>query len=134
MKHDPAAPQADVRPDAATDATLRWLEPRLKDVPEELSAEIERCVRAAAPDGPGDDIVVETLTAGALTALDGIVASPQTRDSAARLLAADACLTYAFEAAADRRGDVSALAERLGLRGELGARLDAALADGSGPA
>ncbi len=130
MRRDPTA----AKPDAWTDATLRWLEPRLKDVPEELAVEIERCVRSATPNGPGDDIVTETLAASALAALDRVVASPQTRDSAARLLAADACLTYAFESGADRCGDLSGLAERLGLQGELGARLRAALAEHSGTA
>ena len=130
MRGDPTA----AKPEVPVVATLRWLESRLKDVPEELSAEIERCVRSAVPNGPGDDIVAETLAASALAALDRVLASPQTRDSATQLLAADACLTYAFESAADRRGGLSELAERLGLRGELGARLRAVLADDSGPA
>ncbi|MEN8143833.1 MAG: hypothetical protein ABFS14_02680 [Gemmatimonadota bacterium] len=121
-------------PDSPLEAALRWLEPRLVDVPAELSAEIERCVRAAAPTNLGSDTVAATLAAGALTALDMVIAAPQTRDSAPQLLAADACLTYAFESAAERRGDLAGLAERLGLRGELGARLRAALAADSGPA
>ncbi|MEE9208014.1 MAG: hypothetical protein V3U67_06490 [Gemmatimonadota bacterium] len=122
------------KPDSSAEATLRWLEPRLENVPPELSAEIERWVRSAAPNVLAHDIVTETLAASALAALDRVLAAPQTRDSAGQLLAADACLTYAFESAADQRGDLSGLAERLGLQGELGARLRAALADDSGPA
>ena len=55
------------------------------------------------------------------------------RDSALRLLSADAALTFAFEAAADLRGDVRALCHNLGPRGEFGRRLSASAADGSRP-
>jgi hypothetical protein len=64
-----------------------------------------------------EDVLVETA------------ADLQSRRAALRLLAADASLTYAFEAAADLELDVVDLADGLGPRGHLGALLDAA-ADG----
>ena len=67
----------------------------------------------------------------ALRGFDDVVEGMGSRPSALELLAADALLTYAFEAAADPSLGGSAsravqLADRVGPAGEIGARLAAA--------
>jgi hypothetical protein len=62
------------------------------------------------------------LATAALAGFEEVVGGSGRRVEALRLLAADAALTYAFEAAAEC-GTAAALAEWIGLRGELGARL-----------
>lgn len=102
--------------------TLRaWLEPRLGTAPQELAAAIRSCVDRSG--APPDASVPDALAAAAVTALDRVMAGPQSREAALRLLAADAVLTYAFEAAAELGMDLGALADRLGPTGSLGRRL-----------
>lgn len=107
-------------------ATERWLDERLDKAPSELAMDVRRLVRTVgfeAPDDSGDAIAALLARAG-LSGLDEIVEGCGGRETALRLLAADAALTLAFEAAAELGGDVQALCTRLGPCGELGRRLD----------
>lgn len=109
-------------------AALAWLEPRLEEVPEELAEAVRGCVRRAGEEdlsasgaGSGEPATVSGFLAeAAARELERILDLPQDRATAIRLLAVDASLTYAFESAADRGEDVSALSERYGLRGRFG--------------
>ncbi len=107
---------------ALSPAVERWLEPRLADVPPPLAdavrAVVGRVARAVEPDE-----IPDLLADAALLELDQVLGAPQSRAGALRLLAADASLTYAFEAAAELGDGAEALAIRLGLNGELGHRL-----------
>lgn len=107
------------------EATERWLEERLGEAPPELSAEVRSLVRAVAAESQDEsgDAVAMLLARAGLSGLDEIVDSRGGRESALRLLAADAALTLAFEAGAELNGDVQALCTWLGPRGELGNRL-----------
>lgn len=111
-----------------------WLEPRLQGAPTELATAVRKLVREAGDADPMGASIPERLASSALVGLDGVAAddapNPRSRHSALRLLAADAALTYAFEAAADLGADPGALADRLGPHGALGERLIAAR-DGS---
>jgi hypothetical protein len=109
-------------------SALAWLEERLDDVEPELATAVLRCVREAAQPRTGTP-VADVLADAAVAELTELAAGPQDRASARRLLAADAVLTYAFEAAAEEGGDPAELAERIGPRGVLGR----ALADVSRP-
>lgn len=106
-----------------------WLEPRLAVAPSELADAIRQLVRE--PDEGGADIPGR-LAAAALRGFDDVLtetsADLRSRRAALRLLAADASLTYAFEAAADLDIDIVDLADALGPRGVLGAMLDVATA------
>jgi hypothetical protein len=106
-------------------ATTRWLESRLVTAPAELSADIRSLV-SSLPDSELRD-PVRGLAAAALAGLEQVAGGAGVRREALRLLAADAALTYAFEAAADS-GRSEELAEAVGLRGELGRRLAEATA------
>ena len=109
--------------------TEAWLEERLRTAPDELSHDIRRLVRET----PAADLEdpVRGLARAALTGLEQVAGGTGEREEALRLLAADAALTYAFEAAAESdRSDE--LAEWVGLRGELGRRLAGAI-DASSP-
>ena len=113
-----------------------WLEPRLGGAPPELAAAIRRLLdqarepTAAGAAASGSDAIPDLLAVAALRGLDGVLEQTAvdrcSRADALRLLAADASLTYAFEAAADLGLDAVELADRLGPRGALGARLEAA--------
>ncbi len=106
-----------------------WLEPRLGAAPPELAAAIRDCLERAAP--APERAVPDALARAAEETLARVAAEPQTREAAVRLLAADALLTYAFEAAAETGADLRALADRFGPAGALGRRL-AALAGSAG--
>ena len=113
-----------------TYATERWLEPRLAHVPPALAAAVRESVaRVSRPVEPEE--IPEVLAEAALRELDDGLGKPQGRKGALKLLAADAILTYAFEAATVLGTDASALADRMGLNGEIGRRLRAV---GSGSA
>lgn len=106
----------------ASERALEWLRPRLEDgVPSDLAEAVRACVRSAEAD-PGTP-VPELLARAAVSELERLGDRPADRETAVRLLAADAALTYAFEAAAETGGDVAALADRVGLRGLIGERL-----------
>jgi hypothetical protein len=110
-------------------ALSAWLDEKLAGVPEELAREVRHLVLAETGIEPGPD-VVSRLASSALRGLDEVAVGSRDREVALRLLAADAALTYAFEAAAELGGDVGALAGSIGLHGELGARIAATSADG----
>lgn len=108
--------------------TGRWLRPRLQTAPPELRDDILELLETT----PGLDLSdpVDALAMAALAGLEQVVRGRGDRSEALRLLAADAALTYAFEAAAEA-GRSAELAVRVGLEGELGSRLrKAALARG----
>jgi hypothetical protein len=103
----------------------RWLEPRLTGAPAELAEAVRGLVREVESTSNGvEPAVPDILAAAALLGFDGVLdPGDPPRETALRLLAADAALTYAFEAAATLGTDVGELALRLGPRGELGRRL-----------
>ncbi len=115
-------------------ATDRWLEPRIAALPPELAGAVSAAVaRVASRERPVPVALAET----ALDELDAALAVRQDRGAALRLLAADALLTYAFEASVDPEiGGTAALASRLaeqvGPAGLLGARLAAGRGPGAG--
>lgn len=117
------------------EATLAWLEPRLVAAPPELADDVRVLVRAARGNGldEGGDAIAELLARAALKGLGEVVDGLGRRDSALRLLSADAALTFAFEAAADLGGDVRTLCHNLGPRGEFGRRLSGPSVSGSRP-
>ena len=100
--------------------THRWLQPRLAEAPRELRDDILRLLETT----PGLDLSepADALAMAALAGFEQVVAGAGDRSEALRLLAADAALTYAFEAAAEV-GRAAELAARVGLDGELGRRL-----------
>jgi len=111
-----------------------WLAPRLALAPPDLAGAIRELLReadnASALDHQevGDaETIPARLAVAALCGIDGVACGDEVTDrrrgTALRLLAADAALTYAFEAAADLGSDVVRLAARLGPRGALGDRL-----------
>ncbi|MFQ5678871.1 MAG: hypothetical protein ACE5HP_05370 [Gemmatimonadota bacterium] len=97
-----------------------WLEPRLARVPAELAEAIRSSLEAAAPHVSPSSSVADTLALAALEGFDRVLAGTRGRESAVHLLAADASLTYAFEAAAELGEDLLRLADRVGPRGRLG--------------
>ena len=102
------------------DPTRRWLEPRLRDTPAELAQDILRLLDTVPAEHLSDP--PRALASAALAGLDQVASGAGDRTEALRLLAADAALTWAFEAAAGE-GSVAGLAAAVGLRGELGRRL-----------
>lgn len=75
----------------------------------------------AAPEPlPDPASVPDTLAWIAVRELDRVADAPRDREAAVRLLAADACLTWAFEAAAGTDEELEGLADRAGLRGRIG--------------
>lgn len=136
---DPAAGASAPEDGAGSGAdVLAWLEPRLRDVPADLAsavrASVERVVdepsRGSGPSGSGvaQRAVIGPLAGilarAALTELDRVT-EMEGRGAALALLAADASLTYAFEAAAADETDPVELADAVGLRGAIGRRLRA---------
>lgn len=104
--------------DGSAPPALAWLEPRLARVPDELAERVRDVVGRAEP-GPVPDL----LAGAAVEELERLADAPQDRDAAVRLLAADATLTWAFEAAAELGGDVRGLTDATGLRGRIGRAL-----------
>jgi len=103
----------------------QWLEPRLAGAPGELAEAVRRLLQEGSADSDNTSPDIPGALAGAaMRGFDGVLASDDApRKVALRLLAADAALTYAFEAAATLGRDVDALARHLGPNGELGRRL-----------
>lgn len=113
-----------------------WLEPRFRSVPTDLAAAVRAAVdreleAGEATSTEGEDPagsagpVAGVLARAALRELDRVT-EMEGREAALALLAADAALTYSFEAALDDGGSPTDLAAAVGLRGALGRRLDAA--------
>ena len=93
--------------------TKDWLEARRPPAPEGLAAWLGPRVDGAEPAGGAEGDVGATLRARAFAALDRARTAPgRSRDSAWWLLAADALLTYACEAALEGN-DPDACLERL---------------------
>ncbi|MEE8487232.1 MAG: hypothetical protein V3S56_03610 [Gemmatimonadota bacterium] len=99
-----------------------WLEPRLAGAPHELAEAVRGLVSEVDLDADNSGLgVPETLAAAAMLGFEGVLEQPDPkRKDALRLLAADAALTYAFEAAASFGQDVDQLALRIGAGGDLG--------------
>lgn len=115
-------------------AAREWLEPRLAGVPPELAEAVRACLeRISSVVSPGWS-VPETLGHAAVDAFHQVLAGSQGREAAVRLLAADASLTYAFEAAAELGEDLEGLADRIGLRGRLGLGLSRLAPGAASPA
>jgi len=98
-----------------------WLTARLAEVTPDLAGAVVDLFERAAPGMWGPSRMAEA----ALDGLERVAAGGRDRDRALELLAADALLTYAFEAAADpaiggSARAAAALAERFGPAGELG--------------
>lgn len=113
------------------EAVGAWLAPRLGEAPEELAESVRSLVGEARAGsrarGVGPASLSDALAAAAILGFEQVVQDPargNERGSALRLLAADAVLTYAFEAAAGESAGASlALARRIGVAGVLGDRL-----------
>lgn len=117
--------------------TDEWLGPRLQGAPPELAVAVRELLDLVPParapgEGPGE--IPDRLATAAVRGFDGVLEatdpSPRSREAALRLLAADALLTYAFEAAADLETEVDELAERIGPAGTFGRLLLAAAGEG----
>jgi hypothetical protein len=97
----------------------RWIDGRRPPAPPSLHAAMLHAVATAEPDEEGvarsgEDAIAERLAAAGLHALTRVAAVPSRRAHALDLLAADALLTYACEAALDedspdRPGPVDAI-------------------------
>ena len=83
----------------------RWLEPRLQEAPESLRSRILEAVGNTTPNSPLPDKEEERLASLlqhiAERLLEIAKAGPPTRETAITLLAADALITFACEAAAE---------------------------------
>lgn len=113
-----------------------WLEPRFRSVPPDLAVAVRAAVdreleagepasaEKASPDGSAGPVAA-VLARAALRELDRVT-EMEGREAALALLAADAALTYSFEAALDDGSSPADLATTVGLRGALGRRLGAA--------
>lgn len=88
-----------------SDRARAWLAMRAGAVPPELESRME----SAIDDVPGDDTIHGALADAARICLRDALAAGDDRAAALHLLAADALLTYACEAAADP--DASALTQ-----------------------
>ena len=100
-----------------------WLARRLESAPPELAEAVRPLVRGRLAEGE------DGLVHAALDALETATEGEATRADAVTLLAADAILTYALEAAADpalggSAARASRLAERIGPGGVIGERFD----------
>ena len=78
-------------------AIARWLDERGSEAPPSVRMMVEERVAETDPSAPLHD----RLAAAGLAALGDVVGRPSERGTAATLLAADALLTFACEAAAD---------------------------------
>ena len=105
-------------------ASESWLEAHLTEVPTRLVGAVRSLVGPWIADGDSG------MAAAALHGFETVAHDTGARDKALVLLAADALLTYAFEAAADPAlgGSAAAaveLAGQIGPCGSLGSRLEA---------
>jgi hypothetical protein len=89
----------------------RWIASRIPAPPERIAGRVREML-AAHP--PWEALpLAEALVSAAETLLDDVLAAREggARDAALDLLAADACVTWAFEAAADAPGTLGSRAE-----------------------
>jgi hypothetical protein len=96
---------------------VAWLGAREPAPPPALQARMAAALEGGAGDAAADPTLEEALAAAALRELRAALALGSARAAATPLLSADALLTYAFEAAAERGGAdaVRGLAEAYGL-------------------
>lgn len=92
-----------------------WLDARLPKAPEALRGRIAELV-AEHPEWETMPRQHALLLASEILMKDVLAAAPKDRDAALDLLAGDACVTYAFEAAADDPGELGSLADEAMLR------------------
>jgi hypothetical protein len=88
-----------------------WLDARLPPAPEALRGRIAELV-AEHPEWEAMPRQQALLLASELLMQDVLAATPNDRKAALGLLAGDACVTYAFEAAADVPGELGTLADQ----------------------
>jgi hypothetical protein len=95
-------------------AVKAWLETREPEPPADLASQLARTVDAAPDAVFAGDSVSEVVGALGTWLLQSVVERQRTaHDSAMDLLAADAFVTYAFEAASEEGTDVTGLATQL---------------------
>lgn len=89
----------------------RWIASRTPPAPERLALRVRRVIEAH-PEWESLP-VADALVAAAESLLDGALGerAGEAREAALDLLAADACVTWAFEAAADAPSTLGARAE-----------------------
>ncbi|MCG8467848.1 MAG: hypothetical protein MJB57_06495 [Gemmatimonadetes bacterium] len=109
--------------DAERSPASVWLDERLSEVPTDLADAVRALVRTVDIEGPDD------LASAALEGFERMAGADDARTGALELLAADALLTYAFEAAADpglggTRARAEALADTFGPAGLIGRSLE----------
>ncbi len=92
-------------------ALQQWLNDRTPEAPSALRARIGELM-SQHPEWELMPRPEALLHAGELLMTHVLAAAPRDRDAARDLLAADACVTYALEAAADEPPEFAALAER----------------------
>jgi hypothetical protein len=96
------------------DSVRTWLVTRTPVPPEALSRKLLQCLEAA-PDGvfAGDSLAEVAGRLGVATLRTVVQRQGVAYDAAMDLLAADAFVTYAFEAAAEGNADLTDLVHRL---------------------
>jgi len=96
-------------------ASIRaWLAARQPEPPADLAAKLAQCVDAAPEAVLAGGSVPEVIGALGTWLLQSVVERQRTaHDTAMDLLAADAFVTYAFEAASEEGTDVTGLANQL---------------------
>lgn len=104
----------------------RWLDRRLDGAPARLGELVRELLVRAEPEEPPEE-VADWLAWAAYQEFLTVDGTDQEEDAALRLLAADAALTYAFEAAAEADSDLAAMARSWGPGGRLGRELAARL-------
>ncbi len=87
-----------------------WLDARLPEAPTALRERIAALV-AEHPEWESLPRQQALLAASELLMKEALAAAPKDRDAALALLAGDACVTYAFEAAADEPSSLRSLAD-----------------------
>jgi len=93
------------------DALQLWLDSRYPEAPEALKGRIAQVV-AEHPEWNAMPRAEALVEAGEILLEHVLAAAPKDREAALDLLAADACVTYAFEAAADEPAQFTERADR----------------------
>ncbi len=88
-----------------------WLDARQPEAPEALRRRIAQVV-AAHPEWETMPRQEALLRASECLVREVLAAAPKDREAALDLLAGDACVTYAFEVAADEPDGLASLADR----------------------
>ncbi len=88
-----------------------WLDQRQPEAPDALKRRIAEVV-AEHPEWDAKPCAEALVEAGEILLAQVLAATPKDRQAALDLLAADACVTYAFEAAADEPPHFTERADR----------------------